>query len=238
MKIYIHDSTRFATALAVCKEFHEYMTFTVAGDYLKATILDSTHVSVTTIDIKVTSEDVQQGTLSIRSDDMAKTIAMAHGGPVILEPKQDTLLVSLNEKKIEAHLRLFDIDVEDMSIDGYEPECTCTMQTQDFFGVIKDLSTFGDTVSMKTEKNDGTLRLSTSGDVGTFHVDVPASIDGTNVPRLSFATRYINSLAKGSKLDGTVRVAFGEDMPVRIRIASEDITITFFLAPKLEEDEM
>jgi proliferating cell nuclear antigen PCNA len=236
MKIHIEDSSRFATVLAVCKEFHEYITFDIHNNSLKATILDSTHVSVTILEISVIVEDIERSTINIRTDDIAKTVSLAQGGSVIMEPREDRLLITLNDSKVQAHLRLFDVDVEDMSIDGYEPECICTLASQTFFGVVKDLSTFGDTVSMNTNKESNTLRISTTGDVGTFHIDVPASIQGDMPPVLSFAMRYINSLSKASKLCSDVRLSLGDNMPMRVCIESDDITITFFLAPKIEDD--
>lgn len=236
MKIHIQDSTRFATALAVCKEFHEFVTFTVTDGWLRATVLDSTHVSVSVISIAVTVEDYEPGTLSIRTDDIVKTLALGHGGPVLLEPSVDTVLVSLDETAITAKIRLFDIDVEDMSIDGYEAGCTYTIPSQEFFGRIKDISIFGDTVTMADAPSG--IAVSTSCDVGDIRITLDAIRDGETGIKASFACRYLNSLAKASKLSETCTVSLGEDIPARVSITSDDMSFCFYLAPKLGDDDI
>jgi len=236
MKIHIKDSTRFAAALAVCKEFHEFVSFNIVDGCLRASVLDSTHVSVTVISISVDIDDYTPGTISVRTDDIVKTIQLGHGGCVTMEPAEDVVYVSLDDSSISAKIRLFDTDIEDMSLDGYEPECTYTLPSHEFFGRIKDISVFGDTVTIEDNNPTG-LSVSTSGDVGDIRISIEATREGTSGIKASFACRYINSLAKASKLSDTTTVSLGEDIPARISIVSDDISFQFYLAPKLNDDD-
>jgi len=234
MKFSMTESETFATALAVAREFNEFVSFSVADGRLHASILDATHVSVTTIDMGIEVDDDATGSFSIKTDELSKTIALGGGGSLTMDVSNDTARISMNEGKIQVDLRLFDVDVDLMSVDGYDAACTYTVSSNDFFKLVKDMGTFGDTIAIG--QGDG-MRLVTKGDMGTVSVDIDASRDGSVVGTSSYATKYIISLSKASKLSSSIGVSLGDCIPMRITLSNDRITVSFYLAPKIQDDD-
>ena len=230
MKICIENADNLATILAVAKEFSDYITFTVANSILRATILDATHVSVTVVRITATSDATV--TFSVNTKEFASIIAL---GNEALEMVIEADSINLSMGKIQAKLRLFDIDTDDISVEGYEAPCKVTTSTKQFFSNVRDLATFGDTV--KIHAKDDSIRLETSGDLGTVTIDLDAICDGAPPAPSSYALKYIISLAKAARLNDELRVSLGESMPMRIDIERNECGLSFYLAPKIQDDD-
>ena len=229
------ESETFATALAVAREFNEFVSFSVSDGHLHASILDATHVSVTTIDMDIDTADDASGTFNIKTDELSKTLSLGNGGPLIMDISNDTVHISMNDGKIHVDLRLFDMDTDLMSVDGYDASCTYTVSSHEFFGLVKDMATFGDAITIG--QADPGMRLVTKGDMGTVSVELDAPREGTLEGTSSYATKYIISLSKASKVSSNISISLGECIPMRIKLANDQITVSFYLAPKIPDDE-
>lgn len=232
MKIIIDDTKRLSVAMSMAREFNDFVTFAVEETCLRASILDATHVSVTILSIRarVTDRDISSDAICIKTDDMVKLLALSHGEPMTIETIETGIHICIG--KIEANMRVFDMESEDMNIDSYDPDGTYRVSAREFFGHVKDLTGFGDTVTVTP--GNSTMELRTKGDLGTVAIGMDAQ-GSADVGPSSYALRYLMSLSKAASLVDTVRLDVSNEMPLRIMIESDDIDITFFLAPKMED---
>lgn len=64
-------------------------------------------------------------------------------------------------------------------------------------------------------------------------------IELTEPVTLSFALRYLNSFAKATPLSPTVTLSMSKELPVVVEYRIADMGhVRFYLAPKIEDEEM
>lgn len=175
-------------------------------------------------------------TITMKADDSADTLTL--------------MFESQNQDRIsEFDLKLMDIESEHLGIPDQDYSAEVKMPAAEYQRICRDLSSIGDTVSISATKEG--VKFSTSGDVGTANVtcrhgtatDKPAEerteIDLKEPVALTFALRYLNNFAKATPLSTQVKVALTKDLPIVVEYQIADMGyIKFFLAPKIEDEEM
>jgi len=152
------------------------------------------------------------------------------------------------ERISEFELKLMDITTENLGIPDTEYSATVHMSSTEFKRICADLSSIGDTVEISVTK-DG-VKFATSGDIGAANVicrqnnavdkpDEQTAIDMQEPVALTFALRYLNSFTKATSLSGSVVVKLSKELPVVVEYKIADMGhVRYYLAPKIDEDEM
>jgi len=152
------------------------------------------------------------------------------------------------DKIADFEMKLMDIDSEHLGIPEAEFQAIVRMPSAEFARICKDLSSIGDTVVISVTKEG--VKFSTRGDIGTANivcrqnttVDKPddATIIEMQEPvSLTFALRYMNSFTKATPLSNQVTISLSSELPVVVEYKVAEMGyIRFYLAPKLEEDDI
>lgn len=152
------------------------------------------------------------------------------------------------ERLSEFDLKLMDIDSEHLGIPDHEYDATVKMPSTEFQRIVKDLSTIGDTVEIGVTKD--AVKFATNGDIGSANVmcrqnktaDKPeesTEIDIREPVNLTFALRYLMSFAKATPLSLHTIIKLSKELPLVVEYQIPDIgKLAFYLAPKIEEEEM
>lgn len=177
------------------------------------------------------------------SDDIVTLKANDDGDTVTFmfeSPKEDRVS--------DFELKLMDIDSEHLGIPDTDYAARVTMPTAEYARITKDLSSIGDTVTISATK-DG-VKFTTSGDIGTANVTVRQNttadkkeeqtvIDLKEPVALTFALRYLTSFAKATPLATHVTLSMTRELPVMVEYTMTDMGyLRFYLAPKIEDEEM
>lgn len=152
------------------------------------------------------------------------------------------------ERLSEFELKLMDIDSEHLGIPDNEYDATVKLPSAEFQRIVRDLSTIGDTVEISVTKDS--VKFGTTGDIGSASImcrqnktadkpDESTEIDITEPVALSFALRYMNSFAKATPLSTHTVLKLSKELPVVVEYHIPEVgRLAFYLAPKIEEEEM
>jgi proliferating cell nuclear antigen len=152
------------------------------------------------------------------------------------------------ERISEFDLKLMDIDSEHLGIPDNEYEATVRLPAAEFARIVKDLSTIGDTVEIAVTKD--AVKFSTSGDIGSATImcrqnkcvenkDEATEIDVTEPVALTFALRYLNSFSKATPLSTHTVLKLSKELPIVVEYEMSGMgKLAFYLAPKIEDEEM
>ncbi|BDA51167.1 Proliferating cell nuclear antigen [Coccomyxa sp. Obi] len=221
--------------------------------------MDSSHVSLIHMQLRSDGFDHfrcdRNLSMGVSLNNMAKILKCMGNDDVLTMKAEDQgdsvtfMFESANQERIsDFELKLMDIDSEQLGIPDTDYSATVKMPSSEFARICKDLSTIGDTVLIAVTK-DG-VRFSTNGDIGSANVTVRSHsnvdkpeeqvvIDMQEPVALTFALRYLNSFAKATPLSNQVMISMSKELPVVVQYRIEDMGhISYYLAPKIEDEEM
>ncbi|KAK9902688.1 hypothetical protein WJX75_002851 [Coccomyxa subellipsoidea] len=221
--------------------------------------MDSSHVSLIHMQLRSDGFDHfrcdRNLSMGVSLNNMAKILKCMGNDDVLTMKAEDQgdsvtfMFESANQERIsDFELKLMDIDSEQLGIPDTDYSATVKMPSSEFARICKDLSTIGDTVLIAVTK-DG-VRFSTTGDIGSANVTVRSHsnvdkpeeqvvIDMQEPVALTFALRYLNSFAKATPLSNQVMISMSKELPVVVQYRIEDMGhISYYLAPKIEDEEM
>lgn len=153
------------------------------------------------------------------------------------EDTADTLSIAFsdNDRTATFCMRLLDRDDDQLSVPEMMHDALVAMPSLEFLAACRDLSTLSDTTTVTVDANG--LTLVSHGDIGSatltyahVRVDKPNSLSQT------FALRYMNSFAKGSQIAPCVTLKMSENMPLEIAFENGVSHLTFYLAPKIDDE--
>ncbi len=113
--------------------------------------------------------------------------------------------------------------------------------------IIKDLSQFGESVSIACTKEG--VRFSAAGDIGVGNVKLAqtanvdkeeeaVTIEMQEPVSLNFACRYLNMFTKATSLAPQVTLSMSPEVPLVVEYKIGDIGhIRYYLAPKIEDED-
>lgn len=173
--------------------------------------------------------------ITIKADDGTDTVTF-----MFESPSQD--------KISDIEMKLMDIDSDHLGIPDVDYDAIVRMPASEFASICSSLATIGDTVTISVSKQGVTF--STKGDIGTGNITCrqnsstekpeEATIVETKEPiALTFALKYITAFTKATTLSSQVTISLSLDMPVVVEYKIAEIGyIRYYLAPKIEEDDL
>ncbi|KAI6182934.1 Proliferating cell nuclear antigen [Aphelenchoides bicaudatus] len=181
------------------------------------------------------------------------------------DTEESVTMVLVDEKhrrKQDITLKLMDIDQETLGIPDQKYTATIDLPSSEFSKLVGDLSAFSDCLTIKAKagevqfesqggENGGNVVTYTSaeeaesdeedesGDGKKKKKDYGVQITVTEPTCLSFSTKYLTQFSKASKLSDRVRLSMSSGVPIVVEYQIEDAGyLKFYLAPKIEDDEM
>ena len=239
MKVTFPDKTSLVTILQAVRDFSEYIRFEFQGPLATAILLDSTHVSVTCIECVVSVSELQSGCQAVvHISNFLKVLDLGKLGNEVeldISPGTDIANVSMDGGDVQACLKLFDIEMEEM-----EPPqmsgTTIDVSSGELMMRMKDMATLGDCVCLRPKKH--ALELTVDADLGTATVLVKTTTQMEPWDTgMRFALRYLVSILKVSKLFETASVILQPEMPLGLKMKNTHVSLGFYLAPKFNDDE-
>jgi len=156
----------------------------------------------------------------------------------------DSLIVSYtNEKigkKVNYTIRTLEIDEDALDLPELSYSGTVVLKTGDIAGVVKEVSTFGETIGFKLDE-DG-FHITCSGDAG--HVSQTLLNTDDRVMELTedsvaanYGIKYVNNILRGGgALSSTAKLEFDATQPLRASFEFGASRFVAYLAPKVMDD--
>jgi len=141
---------------------------------------------------------------------------------------------------------LLDIDSDALGIPETDYKSVVKTSSPEFQKICSNLTTWGDTVVIKTSKDDVTF--SVSGEIGSGNIKLKphaaddeeggTAIDLTEAVTLTFALRKLVAFTKATSLSSSVTISLSPDIPLAVEYTIEQMGyIRYYLAPKIEDDQ-
>lgn len=159
------------------------------------------------------------------------------GSNIILQTEENTLKVEIHDKiKRVFNLALIDIEAEEKTVPDLEFTGSVEMPSIDFLEAVEDCLIVAD--SCKFEINEGKFLIDAKGLNSTkseFSSD-EIKISGEKA-KAKYSLEYMQKFAKSCKLIDKVRINFADDYPLKLEFKTENLELTFVLAPRVETED-
>jgi proliferating cell nuclear antigen len=244
------------------KELVTQANFDVSSTGISMQAMDTSHVCLVSLDLKGDGFDQfrcdRTMSMGVNIASLSKILKCAANDDIITmkaDDNGDTLTLMFEspsqDRVSDFDLKLMSIDSEHLGIPDQEYSAKVAMPSKEYQRICRDMATIGDAVVISATK-DG-VKFSTSGDIGTANITVRHSVtsekeeqctrmDITEPVALTFALRYLNNFAKATMLNDTVLMNLTKDLPIMVQFGIKTIDrdvgdVTFYLAPKIEDDD-
>ena len=136
-------------------------------------------------------------------------------------------------------LHLIDVRKKDDKEPKLEPDSTVEVDGEHLKRALKDAALISPYIAFKAAKSHFTI--SARGDSGDL--EEMNEIDGTGIKKLDsskdssavFNLQFLENMVKSSPMGNTIKLAIKSDQPLRLAYNIGDATVTYFLAPYVEE---
>jgi len=172
--------------------------------------------------------------ITLRSEDNADSVTFIYERPN-------------HERVSKFEMKVMDIDSEHLGIPTQDYDAVIEMPSGEFSRITRDLSQFGDTVTIACTK-DG-IRFSCEGETGKGSItlrnngtteekeDEQVSITLNEAVTQTYAMRFLILFAKAQSLSKRVKLSICTDVPLVAEYNIGDSGhIRYFLAPKIDDD--
>ena len=153
-----------------------------------------------------------------------------------------------NKSEFDKHfeISLLDVDSDMMEIPVDEPQAEFSISSFNFSNIINQLKMFGDNLDVACSE-DKILLCSNSIEQGKMFVEIKIDdlssfiIDEGGNIKMSFSLNSLHNICLYNKLSKEVVISFKESFPMKIVyniFGHENAKMTFYLAPKISEDDI
>jgi proliferating cell nuclear antigen len=168
---------------------------------------------------------------------------------VFTEEESDTLYInftcentSIFDKRFE--LPLIDLDCEFMAIPTTDSQADLSMPSAIFSSIMNQLKMFGDSLDIECTEEKIVLQ-STSSESGKMLVDINIddltsyAINEGETMKLSFSLNVLHNICMYNRLSKDIEIHLTENFPMKLvySLGNEDAKISFYLAPKISDDD-
>jgi len=219
--------------------------------------MDSAHVCLVSVLLEADGFDRYQCdrdiSLGVDMESMGKVLRCAAKDDIIeISARGDqpdnlkfTFEAPDQERISEYEMKLMNIDGEHLQIPDTDYSVTVKMPSHELQRVVRDLSQFGETITISAIKDS--IQFSSDGGLGTGNIKLKqtstqdeekcVSIEISEVLEQQFACRYLNLFTKAAALSSQVKICLSPEVPLMMEFNVGKIGhLRFYLAPKIEDD--
>ncbi|XP_057300187.1 proliferating cell nuclear antigen-like [Hydractinia symbiolongicarpus] len=254
----LEDGTPLKKLIESMKDLFTDVNFDCTAAGISCQAMDSSHVCLCSVLLKADSFDPYRCdrnlTLGMNCVTLSKILKCAGNDESITvraEDNADTVSFVYekpNQERVSKfEMKVMDIDSEHLGIPDQEYDAIIRLPSHEFSRICRDLSQFGDTVTIAATK-DG-IRFSCSGETGNGSItlrqsssvdskeDEEVSIELNEAVTQTYAMRFLILFSKAQSLSKSVALSICQDVPLVVEYKIGDCGhIRYFLAPKIDDD--
>ena len=159
------------------------------------------------------------------------------GSALTFKRDGNLLKISIEDKvKRDFTLALLDIEGEERNMPEWEFKSVIKMDSQSFVDAVEDCLVVSDACTFITEPNKFIMEAKGLNSARTeFSSDEIQIFADSSTAR--FSLEYLSKFIKGAKISNKVELNFSDNHPMRINFPAGKITLSFVLAPRVEQDD-
>ncbi|MFH1780189.1 MAG: proliferating cell nuclear antigen (pcna) [Candidatus Micrarchaeota archaeon] len=246
MELIIADAREFKSAVDGIVNLIDEGTFEISEEGLKLRAMDPSQIALVDFSLpksafkKISLDSNISITLNLV--DFAKVLASGKAG--------DELTISLDEKANKLHLEFkgeskkkFKLPLlETNATQAREPkiefDALIKMRGGSLKGMLRDAGLFSSHVVIQADETEFVVEA--NGDSGDLHIQTTkesgaiAEISTKNKSRVMFPFEYLEDITKACADDALMEINLKTDAPIKITYPVCRATLTYFLAPRVE----
>jgi len=159
------------------------------------------------------------------------------GSSLILEKKENFLDIHIQDRiKRNFSLNLIDVESEEKGMPELEYTARVEINSIDLIDSIEDCKVVADACSFITQEGKFIVEAKSMNSTRSEFSGDEAKIEAENC-KARYSLEYLEKFMKGAKLVEKTILNFAEDHPLKIDIKSEHMTLSFLLAPRVENED-
>ena len=242
-KIVLSDNGLFKDAFEAISTVVDEVACHIDSEGFRVSALDRSHIVSTSLNLKPTVFDEFECSkpekVTIDTSEFMKVLKRMKG--------HDSLSLSLEDNNLIIGLsgdvdRTFKIRLIDMEYESQEPphieyNVSVEVPSSLFNESIKDMDLFSEKLDIALDEDY--LIINTDGEFGDGSVKYLHGCDVSEYVKSCFSIPKLKDIFKASKFSDIVEICLGNDMPVtfNFNLVSDDGSMSFLLAPRLEETD-
>jgi proliferating cell nuclear antigen len=239
MRIKIENSAPLSKAVDLISELVTEVKIRLNEYGLSITAIDPANVAMVSLRIpkKAFSEfDTGNESLGVNLDSL-KRILKRSSGPLSLEKKENLLYIQMDDRiKRNFILSLIDIETEDKEIPNLEFSSKVELQSEDLIDSVEDCGVVADACSFIIKEEKFIIEAKGLNSTRTEFSGDEASITAEPC-KARYSLEYLQKFIKASKLTDKTTLNFADDHPLRMDVKTENMEISFILAPRVETED-
>lgn len=254
------DGAPLKKLIEAMKDLFADVNFDCTSSGITCQCMDSSHVCLCSVLLRNDAFDPYRCdrnlTLGLNCVTMSKILKCAGNDESITLRSEDNadsvtfIYEKENQERVSKfEMKVMDIDSEHLGIPSQEYDAVIQLPSSEFSRICRDLSQFGDTVTIACTK-DG-IRFSCEGESGkgsiTLRQNTSAEVKEeeevvitlNEAVTQTYAMRFLILFSKAQSLAKTVTLSICHDVPLVVEFKiGEAGHIRYFLAPKIDDEGM
>lgn len=239
MRIKLENSAILSKAVELISELVTEVKIKLNEYGLSITAIDPANVAMVGLRIprKVFSKfDSGSEILGVNLDSL-KRILKRSSGPLVLEKKENLLYIQMEDRiKRNFILSLIEIEGEDKEMPNLEFSSRVELQSEDFIDSVEDCAVVADACSFIIKEEKFVIEAKGLNSTRTEFSGDEANISAESC-KARYSLEYLQKFMKASKLTEKTILNFADDHPLRMDIKTENMEISFILAPRVETED-
>lgn len=239
MRIKLENSSTLSKAVELISELVAEVKIRLNEYGLSITAIDPANVAMVGLRIpkKSFSEfDSGSETLGVNLDSL-KRILKRSSGSLILEKRENLLYIQMEDRiKRNFILSLMDIETEDKDMPNLEFSARVELQSEDLIDSVEDCAVVADACSFIIKEEKFIIEAKGLNSTRTEFSSDEAKINAEDC-KSRYSLEYLQKFIKASKLADKTILNFAEDHPLRMDIRTENLEMSYILAPRVETED-
>ena len=175
--------------------------------------------------------------LGINLDDFKRILKRCGAaGSIVLEKKDNILEINISDRiQRKFTLNLIEIESEDKEMPALEFSSKVEINSADLVDAIEDCSVVADACGLIVEEGKFIIEAKGLNSARSEFSGDEANIQAENC-KSRYSLEYLQKFMKGAKLCEKSILKFAADHPLRIDFRTEDLELSFILAPRVDND--
>jgi len=182
--------------------------------------------------------EVNNDILGINLDNLKQVLKRCGiGSQLIIEAEENTLKLSILDRiKRDFTLALLEVETEDKDLPNLEFVSKIELPSVDFIASIEDCGIVSDSCSFQIKDGNFIIEAKGLNSAKSQFSSDEIKIDAQDC-KSKYSLEYLQKFLKASKLCVKTGLNFSNDYPLRMDCKTDQMEISFVLAPRVENDD-
>lgn len=241
MRLKLDSPKIFSDIISIISELVNEVKIKVNKEGLSLTAIDPANVAM--VNFKLPAELFSEFNLEkdeilgLNLESLKAVLRRCNPGSALtLEKSDNNLKIGILDRiKRDFVLSLIEIEAEEKELPKWEFDSVIRMDSQAFSEVIEDCLVVSDACSFIAEPSKFSVEASgLNSSRAEFNADEVEIASGNS--RARYSLEYLNKFIKGAKISSHAKINFSKDHPMRIDFLTGNVSLSFILAPRIEQD--